>query len=1335
MPLWKPPIYPVVSGASPLTTTSGDNNGLSPGITYASPLLPFYTNGGSAPVVIPSILNVSTLNAKDSITVGGVGQTLTGASGELLINGKPLATVSTVSSLITLNNSNISTLITDTTAKWATYPALSTLQMNGNKMLSVSSISGVAGQTLPILAETVSFGTLGQLTGVSSLNGVVPSSDWANYSAVQDLNLNSKNLNSANQLNLNTGGNAVMLTAGAGNNLLINGNPITPPAPTNQSTITGQNTYMLATGGTLASANSIITAGGGTGGNITATANAGDLGVSGGNISLTANGGVGLGGLYGVVNLTANPGTDLVSGVNTGGAINILANSPTLGLTSKVSITGGGVNIYSGIFTPLASVFGYTFINASLGISLVSGGFSPFPQSPGTTYIYGAQGIILDNGVYATDIQPIWDGNPLVPPAPLRIHGRTAGGSNVPVLLENVGSIQMQGSGSISGVNSINGSAYPPVATVPPDLLVSTITFNPLNGNISSLNGINNGLFFTDTGDKMNFIPVSGNFVGQIEGLSTLNVGLGISPLGDKITFAPTVDAGLQGQIVGVSTINGSAYPPAPTPLSPDANFSTITIGTGGNISFSDATGFLRTTVIYGRAGDALTIEPASGQPLELVGSGTVGLAESFISLNSDGSIVMNNDVPDDAPITDGTGIVISPEGQSITFPQNPAGTVGVGAIVNLSTINGVAYPPTGGSYPANANFSTITVGTDGNITFADSTGFLKTTSIVGRDEDDLDIDASEGNVLTLSGGAIPTAGNSVITLNTNGSVVINDNIGAIPITNGDGLVISREGYSLTFPLSLGDYPYGEIHNLFSINGDPYIPLTSNPQFSTITTASAGSGTGFIQTSLLVSKPSSDLNINSAIGNSLLLNGGALLGGINSKVELSTDGSISFNSVSGTVADGTGITISPEATTLTFPKDILSAFGVGAIENLSSINGVAYPPVATLPADPSFSTITVASAGNITFSGAGGDIVGVNNLAVNSDLQIGATTTISLSGLFGSPGDVIGIPIGGTYPAWITPSGGSYPADPSFSTITLASAGTITLEASVGSPGQYIGIPVDGTTPAWVDAPAPKDTVETLNGCSGTVSLVAGTGIGITPDTGAGTITIEATGATTAGVSSLQTLTGDITFTSTGDTIAITTDGTTINLETTGGGSGGVPSVNTITTAVSIVAGTNITITDDVGAGTITIDATATTGVSALNGLTGAVDIVSPDSSIFVNAVDAQVNLTLNRDVPVSVIVPTGTPEVIVPVSGTFYAIDANATSATVSFDMSGFPAGTTFTVKNISSTNDNLNIEFDDSTGSVPATGVNLPLLHADNSRNSVMCMCYWNGTTLTVY
>jgi hypothetical protein len=234
---------------------------------------------------------------------------------------------------------------------------------------------------------------------------------------------------------------------------------------------------------------SFITAGGavGLGGNVDILATPGALGVGGGNVSLTANGGSGLLGLFGSINLTAQPGTDSGSGITTGGAINITANSgfSLSNLTSKISLTAGGINSYAGITSPIASLEGYNFIQGSLGVSLVAGSVPSGFQVPGTVYLYGATGVVLNSDVYTTAIYPYWNG--LAPPANLSINGRTTISGNAYVNINNVNTINFEAgqAGALTGVQSINGSAYPPSITA------GVASLNSITGAVNLVAGAN----------------------------------------------------------------------------------------------------------------------------------------------------------------------------------------------------------------------------------------------------------------------------------------------------------------------------------------------------------------------------------------------------------------------------------------------------------------------------------------------------------------------------------------------------------------------------------------------------------------------------------------------------------------------------------------------------------------------------------------------------------------------------------------------------------------------------------------------------------------------------
>jgi len=151
----------------------------------------------------------------------------------------------------------------------------------------------------------------------------------------------------------------------------------------------------------------------GTGGRITLQADPGVSSINGGLIRLISNGGAGNLGTYGEMDLISNFGSSPVAGVSAGGLINITATSGPndVTLTSGIKLSAAGINIQSGITSPLVSLAGYTFIGGNTGVNSCAGIPPVFPNIPGTNYMYGTNGIVLNSDVYTTDILPYWDGN------------------------------------------------------------------------------------------------------------------------------------------------------------------------------------------------------------------------------------------------------------------------------------------------------------------------------------------------------------------------------------------------------------------------------------------------------------------------------------------------------------------------------------------------------------------------------------------------------------------------------------------------------------------------------------------------------------------------------------------------------------------------------------------------------------------------------------------------------------------------------------------------------------------------------------------------------------
>jgi hypothetical protein len=370
----------------------------------------------------------------------------------LLLNGSPIATLGNLSSI----------------ADWSIYPAISTVNMGGQNLINGGNITcqninnalNVQTDTLTVGTSltaptavitnlrTTNLSTLGTATinnlVATTINGgtFAPASNWSQFPATTAVQMAGNNLN-------------------GGSNFSVVGSNITFGASNSLSNTCRDFTVVADEGVNLASV-----------ANINLTAQNGTYGA----VNITANGGFN-NAVNGVVNITANGSQ--VGGVGQGGSINLTANTP-LGfsnLTSKISLNASGINSYAGSIPALASAYGYNFIYGQNGVYIASGLPPGLPNVPGTTYIYGTLGIEMPSDAYMKNIYPYWDG--LTTPPDLNIEGRYIipnlaqvcvnlsnvknldFQSNVATRITNIDSIQMS-NGAITGLNTINGSAYPP---------------------------------------------------------------------------------------------------------------------------------------------------------------------------------------------------------------------------------------------------------------------------------------------------------------------------------------------------------------------------------------------------------------------------------------------------------------------------------------------------------------------------------------------------------------------------------------------------------------------------------------------------------------------------------------------------------------------------------------------------------------------------------------------------------------------------------------------------------------------------------------------------------
>ena len=185
------------------------------------------TNNVSTNTLTASLGYISTVSTQAIVLDGNE---LSTAGNELLFNGQPIATVSSISTNV---------------AAWSQYPALSTILADNNNISQVGNIqvSTINGQPYVVPSSLVS--TWSQypatsavdfaqynLNNVSTINGQPYTgaaggpAAWSQYSATQTVNMANNSLNNVAGINLSSVNTQAILTAGAGNVLNVNGVPV-----------------------------------------------------------------------------------------------------------------------------------------------------------------------------------------------------------------------------------------------------------------------------------------------------------------------------------------------------------------------------------------------------------------------------------------------------------------------------------------------------------------------------------------------------------------------------------------------------------------------------------------------------------------------------------------------------------------------------------------------------------------------------------------------------------------------------------------------------------------------------------------------------------------------------------------------------------------------------------------------------------------------------------------------------------------------------------------------------------------------------------------------------
>lgn len=405
-----------------------------------------YANSTFSPFI-----NTSTLDLDGNI--------LTTAGNELLYNGQPIATVSSISTNV---------------AAWALYPATSTIIADSNDIIGVKNIqlSTINGQPFttqssvstwsqfPATSE-VNFAQY-NLNNVSTINGspyiTGSASAWSAFPATQTVNMSANSLNNVAAVNLSNTGTQAILTAGAGNVLNVNGVPVsggsasawaTFPATSNV-TIPDKDLVMTTTTPGVG----YNTA------NLNANVVIGNTGQAPLRPDLTAYcGTVSLGGLANP--LTAMNVYSLGSvGINSASGISIAGGGGvSVAGAGGVSITGAGALALNGGNVEVGGAGG-VFVNGTGAITVTAGGV--FVNGGGVAVSAGgcaitAGGLSVAGGAVTIGTAGLAGGDLTIYGGDLRMSA--VGGSTKSIITDKIASV---GSNTlaITGLSTINGLPY-----------------------------------------------------------------------------------------------------------------------------------------------------------------------------------------------------------------------------------------------------------------------------------------------------------------------------------------------------------------------------------------------------------------------------------------------------------------------------------------------------------------------------------------------------------------------------------------------------------------------------------------------------------------------------------------------------------------------------------------------------------------------------------------------------------------------------------------------------------------------------------------------------------
>ena len=339
-----------------------------------------------------------------------------------------------------------------TTANWASFPALTNVNINTKNITGVSSISAVlfsgpltgnvtgnltgnsAGTHTGAVVGNVSGNVTGNLTGnvVGNISNAALTVN-GQYSITETADVGSAVSNYASYGTVNISGKGGL--GGIVNITADVATPLNPAVTVSQLTMEAKGNYGLITPGT-------------------------PVGYipRGGLVSITARQG-----------LTPTPPAEVTSALFANGEIALTAYSYGI-VPGLIKMSAGANAMYAGAFSPITGIFGNNYIAATVANTMTAG-LPPggIPTLVGTNYFYAVLGIggagsqIVGNrfqgGVGIDFLQPFPNGDLVIQ--------SNANGTDT-VVISGVKSLAMSNGGNITGVGNlnvttINSAAYPPI--------------------------------------------------------------------------------------------------------------------------------------------------------------------------------------------------------------------------------------------------------------------------------------------------------------------------------------------------------------------------------------------------------------------------------------------------------------------------------------------------------------------------------------------------------------------------------------------------------------------------------------------------------------------------------------------------------------------------------------------------------------------------------------------------------------------------------------------------------------------------------------------------------